>query len=125
MSDELHKDVLKLLGAGVKRLPSRYYKLTFNGVKYGRDGIDEADAWAQAPTLEVLMPSLMLVMCNDDVPFWVTITNNSDGWRCGLRDAGGLMHLNGVGESMPEATATLFIAVFKAGHIDPKTVVLP
>lgn len=128
--DELHKQTLEALGFWAR--PSR---LKFVALLRGQGVVatakTEADAWAQAPTLEALMPKLVeaigqigaiLTETVFDIPM-VQVSLMTPAPLSGriVWDYG---DCQGVGTTYTEAVASVFVQMCEAGLIDGKAVVL-
>ncbi len=138
----LHKDVLEALGfhtvtnhAGTHWLEDDNGKMYKDGSRYSSPSASacrtEADAWAQAPTLDALMPKLVeavsrigaiLTETVSDIPMvqvslmMPTPLNGRIVWDYG--------DYQGVAATYLEAVASVFVQMCAEGLIDGKAVVL-
>lgn len=132
MSEELHKDVLKLLGFNVIRQGYHDYDQQYiNGyllVRHDRmirfsPHYAEGQAWAQAPTLDALMPSLIAAIVQPSYPslYLGDLYMHNEKIVCRFRGTDDVLTF----VTLAEAVASVFKASCAVGIIDPKTVVLP
>lgn len=147
MINELHKQTLWALGFEVLyEPPYTISSKNYNGELedfyireawvLGRYGLSlmglnpfkpktEADAWAQAPSLDELTKPLIKAMTNDATPFRVIIFVDGNDWVCHLRSNDEDVHIDvDDAPSLEYAIAAVFVAACDAGLIDGKAVVL-
>lgn len=135
--DELHRKVLEALGfelvtnaVGTVWLEDRNGFMFKNGERCSSPSASanrtEADAWAQAPTLEALMSKLVEVITRSDAKPEIRLFVNDAGWYCYIVDGNDIpfdFDSDAV-STMAHAIASVFVQMCEAKLIDGKAVVL-